>query len=139
MDQLKNNKVNIQAIEKNASNSKDNIQTQEAHTSADNYQTSTSTTNTVVSQDVRAGFKFYLNMTGKVIIGVILLILMIKLIKYFIGFAYDVMNSKRIRYLKVLVPRGDGKLDREQAKEIAKDMKEKIGRMSQVYNNMHKL
>ena len=59
--------------------------------------------------------------------------------KYFLSFAYDVMNTSRLRYLKVLVPRGDGKLDREQAKEIAKDMKEKIGRMSQVYNNIHKL
>jgi len=30
-------------------------------------------------------------------------------------------------------------MDREQAKEIAKDMKEKIGRMTQVYMNMSKL
>jgi hypothetical protein len=42
-------------------------------------------------------------------------------------------------YLKVMLPRNDGKGDREQQKEIAKDMKEKIGRMSQVFHNLHKL
>lgn len=35
-------------------------------------------------------------------------------------------------------PRGDSKLDREREKELAKDMKEKIGRMSQVYRGIHK-
>jgi hypothetical protein len=29
-------------------------------------------------------------------------------------------------YLKVMLPRGEGKIDREQEKELAKDMKEKI-------------
>jgi hypothetical protein len=29
-------------------------------------------------------------------------------------------------YIKVLLPKGDGKTDREQEKEVAKDMKEKI-------------
>jgi len=36
------------------------------------------------------------------------------------------MNVGRTIYLKVMLPRGEGKLDREQEKEIAKDMKEKI-------------
>ena len=38
-----------------------------------------------------------------------------------------------------MLPRNDSKQDREQEKEIAKDMKEKIGRMAQVFHNMHKL
>ena len=41
-------------------------------------------------------------------------------------YGYAFFNSHRIIFLKVLLPRGDGKSDREQEKEIAKDMKEKI-------------
>jgi hypothetical protein len=54
-------------------------------------------------------------------------------------FCYDVLNANRIVYLKVILPRNDAKSDREQEKDIAKDMKEKIGRMSQVFHNAHKL
>ncbi|MBP7842371.1 hypothetical protein KA037_07120 [Patescibacteria group bacterium] len=38
-----------------------------------------------------------------------------------------------------MLPRGEGKVDREENKEIAKDMKEKIGRMGQVFANLSKL
>ncbi len=41
--------------------------------------------------------------------------------------------------MKVMLPRADSKADREVAKELAKDMKEKIGRMSQIYSSLHKL
>ena len=41
--------------------------------------------------------------------------------------------------MKVLQTRGESKSEREVQKELAKDMKEKISRMSQVYNNLHKL
>lgn len=54
-------------------------------------------------------------------------------------FFYDIFNARRLIYLKVLSPRGQSKLDREQDKELAKDMKEKIGRMSQVFHNFHKV
>lgn len=54
-------------------------------------------------------------------------------------FFYDLLNSSRIIYLKISLPRNDSRQDREQEKEIAKDMKEKIARMSQVFHNMHKL
>ncbi len=54
-------------------------------------------------------------------------------------FFYDVFNSGRIIYLKILLPRGQSKLDREQEKELAKDMKEKIWRMAQVFHNFHKV
>jgi hypothetical protein len=42
-------------------------------------------------------------------------------------------------HLRVLQTRGDSKIDREANKELAKDMKEKIWRMSQVYNNLYKM
>ncbi|MDR3168841.1 MAG: hypothetical protein LBU27_03675 [Candidatus Peribacteria bacterium] len=41
-------------------------------------------------------------------------------------YGYAFLNSHRLIFLKVLLPRGDGKSDREAEKEIAKDMKEKI-------------
>ena len=63
----------------------------------------------------------------------VILIIIKKTLKFF----YDVFNSRRIIYFKVLLPRGQSKLDREQEKELAKDMKEKIGRMSQVFHNLH--
>ena len=62
-----------------------------------------------------------------------------KFIKYLLIFLYDVYNAKRIVYLKVLQTRGDSKVDRDVQKELAKDMKEKISRMSQIYKNFHKL
>jgi hypothetical protein len=52
----------------------------------------------------------------------ILFVLIRKALRY--GYAF--FNSHRLVFLKVLLPRGDGKSDREQEKEIAKDMKEKI-------------
>jgi len=57
----------------------------------------------------------------------------------FLRYAYAFCNSRRLIFLKVLLPRWDGKSDREQEKEIAKDMKEKIWRMSQVLWNLHKM
>ena len=66
-------------------------------------------------------------------------IIAIKLIKQWLKFFYDVINAHRIIYLKITLPRNDSKQDREQEKEIAKDMKEMIWRMAQVFHNMHKL
>lgn len=76
--------------------------------------------------------------------GVLLLLLFVgfllyKVIRYCVVFFYDVWNANRMIYLKVLQTRGDSKVDREVSKELAKDMKEKISRMSQVYNNLYKL
>jgi len=62
-----------------------------------------------------------------------------KFFKYLFEFLYDVVNATRMVYMKVLQTRQDTKSDREVEKELAKDMKEKISRMSQVYNNLHKL
>jgi hypothetical protein len=44
-----------------------------------------------------------------------------------------------MEYVRVMLPRGDSKNDREREKELAKDMKEKIGRMAQVYSSLHKM
>ena len=63
----------------------------------------------------------------------------IRVFKKFLRYAYAFCNSHRIIFLKVLLPRWDWKSDREQEKEIAKDMKEKIWRMSQVLWNLHKM
>jgi len=63
----------------------------------------------------------------------------VKIIKYLLEFAYDVVNSQRMVFFKVVSPRGDSKSDREREKELAKDMKEKISRMSQVYRSLHKI
>jgi len=70
---------------------------------------------------------------------IVLWIFFSKLIRKLLHFCYDVVNAHRMIYLKVMFPRNDGKSDREQQKEIAKDMKEKTWRMSQVYHNVHKL
>ncbi len=74
------------------------------------------------------------------ILGLLVIALVMrKLIKYVFEFVYDVFNAKRMIFMKVILPRWDSKSDRDLQKELAKDMKEKIGRMSQVYKSMHKL
>ena len=70
---------------------------------------------------------------------IILLGIFMRMMKVFLRYFYWFCNSHRLIFLKVLLPRWDGKSDREQEKEIAKDMKEKIGRMSQVLWNLHKM
>ena len=70
---------------------------------------------------------------------IILLGIFVRIWKVFLRYLYWFCNSHRLVFLKVLLPRWDGKSDREQEKEIAKDMKEKIGRMSQVLWNLHKM
>jgi hypothetical protein len=73
------------------------------------------------------------------ILIIILIIFFWKIIKYIFAFIYDVFNKRRYIRLRVVLPRWDTKFDREKEKEIAKDMKEKIARMAQVYRNIHKL
>lgn len=69
----------------------------------------------------------------------ILFILLLRVLKYGLRYLYSFLNRNRFIYLKVSLPKWDDKLGREQEKEIAKDMKEKIWRMSQVYMNFHKI
>lgn len=81
----------------------------------------------------------YVKMLWYVALLAVLGYLFWKLIRYMLVFLYDVTNARRIVYMKVLQTRGESKSEREIQKELAKDMKEKIGRMWQVYNNLHKL
>lgn len=80
---------------------------------------------------------------GLWILLIIVIIVGTRILRYLINkacrYGYAFFNSRRLIFLKVLLPRGDGKVDREQEKELAKDMKEKIWRMSQVFNNLHKM
>ena len=75
-----------------------------------------------------------------IIFGILILWgIFMRVLKRFLRYAYAFCNSHRLIFLKVLLPRWDWKSDREQEKEIAKDMKEKIWRMSQVLWNLHKM
>ena len=65
------------------------------------------------------------------------IVIVIKLIKYILRWGYAFLNNDRLMYMKVIAPRWDSKTDREQSKDIAKDMKEKVSRMSQVLSNIH--
>lgn len=59
--------------------------------------------------------------------------------RVFMRYIYSFLNTSRMIYLKVMLPKADGKTDREQEKEIARDMKEKVSRMSQLYSGLHKI
>lgn len=59
--------------------------------------------------------------------------------KYLFALLYDVMNAHRLVFMKIVLTREDTKVDREVQKELSKDVKEKISRMTQVYQNIHKI
>jgi hypothetical protein len=69
-------------------------------------------------------------MVGTWVLTVLLLCIGVRILYLLIEkafrYGYAFLNSHRLLFLKVLLPRGDGKNDREQEKELAKDMKEKI-------------
>lgn len=81
----------------------------------------------------------WLRMGWYVLWGILLGIILIKFLDYFFEFLYDVLNAHRTVFLQVTLPRGDDKISREQWKDVAKDMKEKISRMGQVFDALHKL
>jgi len=76
---------------------------------------------------------------GRWLLVIVIGICLRKVVSYLLVGMYDVLNTHRIQYVKVILPRSDSKSDREREKEVAKDMKEKIGRMSQVYTSLHKM
>ena len=82
---------------------------------------------------------YYAKVVGITIVSIFLIIVFFKTIRYILSFLYDVFNKHRMVYMKVILPRLDTKLDREREKDIAKDMKEKISRMAQVYRWIHKI
>lgn len=79
------------------------------------------------------------NYTFTGILLVVFVYIIWNVIKYGLRYTYSFVNQSRFVYMKVILPKWDNKLDREQDKELAKDMKEKIWRMSQVYMNFHKI
>ncbi len=102
------------------------------------------TTKITDSSTISSFFDAYLNQEifstlGYSLLVIIFIMVFYRLIRYLLEFLYDVFNSDRLIYLRVMQTRWDSKSDREAEKELAKDMKEKIGRMAQIYNNLHKL
>ena len=89
--------------------------------------------------DIRHQWWSYIKTWWYILLGIVVLICLFKFGKYIFEYIYDVIHSKRMVYLKILLPRWDSKSDRDVQKELAKDMKEKIWRMSQVYRALHKL
>lgn len=81
----------------------------------------------------------YLSSIGYILLVAFVGLFFIAILKYLLEFLYDVFNARRLIFMRVMQPRGDSKLDREREKELAKDMKEKIWRMSQVFRGLHKL
>lgn len=77
--------------------------------------------------------------TMRSIIWILVAMVFAKMIRYLFEFFYDVFNHHRIVYLRIVLPRWDDKISREQSKDVAKDMKEKLSRMWQVYDALHKL
>lgn len=114
-----------------------------AHNVEDPY--SDNVTQTVVQNTEIVSWMFWyswnqiLNYVFTWLLILIFIYLIWKTIKYGSRYVYSFINQSRFVYLKVMLPRWDNKLDREQDKELAKDMKEKIWRMSQVYMNFHKI
>ena len=82
---------------------------------------------------------YILQIAWMILLAIILLLFMWKIFKYLFAFLYDVLSIRRVEYLRVSLPRWDSKEEREMQKEVAKDMHEKIARMSQVFRNVHKL
>ncbi len=63
---------------------------------------------------------------GYGLIALICIGLIVGIIKNTLRYIYSFYHTRRMSFIKVLLPKSDGKSDREQEKEIAKDMKEKI-------------
>ena len=102
-------------------------------------ETETTQVEPVIPLETKKTIWNFFNITFEIIVLVILAILWIKILQWCFRRWYSFLHHGRMIYMKVLLPRWDSKTDREQAKEIAKDMKEKIWRMSQVYTNLKKL
>jgi len=105
--------------------------------------TTTQYTSSTWTPNIRGNFSFYTKTYGWYILQAVAILvfgfLSFIIIKRILISFYDLFHVSRMIYLKVMLPRGEGKIDREQEKEVAKDMKEKVWRMSQVFHNLHKL
>lgn len=66
-----------------------------------------------------------------IVIWILILWLLLRLIRL----AYEVMMANKLTYMRVMLPRADSKLDKEQ--DTKKDFKEKIGIMTLFYKSVH--
>ena len=89
--------------------------------------------------DIWTEVKWYAGIWFDIVFGVVLLALLLRFLRHWLKYLYSFLNYRRFVFLKVTLPKWDDKSDREQERELAKDMKEKIWRMSQVFNNLHKI
>lgn len=142
---IQNNNWNISNEIKTITNNTDTIKVETSTTNNENTITTHSSaqdisqTTTNIFEWLNSGLKTVWLYFLYIIIWIIAIKFMNNLIKKTLRRWYAFLNNYRMSYMKILVPRWDSKLDREQAKELAKDMKEKISRMTQVYLNLHKL
>ena len=90
-----------------------------------NYQQVIGQTNNNTAQPINQG-ESIISTIGIWLISIIALLVVCKICKRAFEILYDMVNARRIVYLRIMVPRGDTKSDREREKELAKDMKEKI-------------
>lgn len=132
----KTEEINNNSEENNNKSEENNPQEGQSHNAAN---IETTQTQPIISPEVRTKAWGFFHILKIIIILLIIYLILKKIIKWCFRRGYAFINHGRMVYMKVLVPRWDSKTDREQAKEIAKDMKEKIGRMSQVYTNLKKL
>ena len=69
------------------------------------------------------------------VIYVILFILILWLILRLVRLVYEIIMAPNLVYMRVMLPRADSKLDKEQ--ETKKDFKEKIGIMTLFFKSIH--
>lgn len=139
LNNIQNNNDTISTEIKTVTNNTNTIKIKSTSTSSHSAAQNISDTTAWMLDNLSSGLETIWRYLLYVIIGIIIIKFMINLIKKTLRRGYAFLNNNRMIYIKVLIPKWDSKWDRERAKEIAKDMKEKIGRMSQVYTNMHKL
>lgn len=110
--------------------------TSESNEEANHYAASTGQ---VVSAVAPTRMESWIDMLRQGLLVIVLAWLLWRFTKLGLKFLYIFANNHRMRYYKVLLPRNDSKSDRDEQKDLAKDMKEKIGRMTQVYTNLSRL
>ncbi len=76
-------------------------------------------------------FANLLNTLWSIIVWIFIGYLTLKLIRL----AYEIVRAKNLVYMRVMLPRADSKLDKEQ--DTKKDFKEKIGIMTLFYKSIH--
>ncbi len=96
-------------------------------------------TGQVVTEAAPTTMDWWISMLRQGLLVIVLAWLLWRFTRLGLKFLYIFANNHRMRYYKVLLPRSDSKSDRDEQKDLAKDMKEKIGRMTQVYTNLSRL